>query len=82
MAHAISIVIRIVLFVIVYLVLIYYTTPESAKYYSLTGRQYFRIGFAKVLTYSQSTHTRRGNKIMPDEKLPERVGVSMAINAA
>jgi hypothetical protein len=80
MAHAISIVIRIVFFVIVYLVLIYYTTPESAKYYSLTGRHYFRIGVAKVLTYSQSTPTRRGEKNMPDEKLPERVGVYSRIN--
>jgi hypothetical protein len=43
---------------------------------------YFRFGVAKVLTPLQSTPTRRGNKIMPDEKLPERVGVAMAINAA
>ncbi len=49
---------------------------------ALQKSQYLRIGVAKVLTPLQSTPTRRGEKNKPNEKLPERVGVAMAINAA
>ena len=37
---------------------------------------------SEIIHASCMSPRKRGNKIMPDEKLPERVGVAAAINAA